>query len=83
MTLQDLRNAAGREIIAKVFQRTLDSIVTPTAIFLCHADNQSLNVRVGPWPTGFPLVTSVVFDGNEFAMPRQQRFGRNESSNLT
>jgi hypothetical protein len=63
MTLEDLGNAAGREIMAKVLQRTLDPVVTPTAILFGHADNQSFNVRDCPGPTGFPLVTSVVFDG--------------------
>jgi len=71
-----------RELKAQVLQRTLDPIVTPTAILIGHADNQSFNVRVCPGPPEFPLVTSLVFDGDQFAMPRQQSFGRNESCNL-
>src|SRR5207247_10825890 len=82
MTLENLRDAAWREAMTNVSQCTLDPVVTPTAIFFGHPDNQSFDLCTCLGPAGFPVVTSVVFVRDQFAMPRQQHFGRDESCDL-
>src|SRR5215471_14836924 len=69
--------------MTQIGQRSLDSPITPTAVFLRHPQDQILDPRRFSRSAASPFTTAIMFLRDQSAMPGQQGLGRDNRRPLS
>jgi hypothetical protein len=76
MFQKDSLDGIPTNLVAKIGQRAFDAGVAPGLVLPGHPYNQAGEFVPRAWSTRCPKVASIVFLGDEFAIPPQDGIGR-------
>jgi hypothetical protein len=68
--------------VFQVLKGSLNAVVAPRGILFGKANNRVHDLWTDSWPTGLSLATRIKLPGHEHSMPSQNRFWRDDGSQL-
>lgn len=82
MLFQNVGDAAARNFVAQIGQRSLNSAVAPIPVLRSHADDQLLDLVLRTRTPRASLLAAIVLFGDQPPMPSQESRWRDDGDQI-